>query len=245
MRGSHVCSSGIACIMNRFDINFWICPILAAVMFAGVLWRHFFRRGRVEDELSSPPAEQPSPSLIQPVEQELFLERLLQAASWTNTLLDDVDLFRMNCRAVLRSINPVIDGTPAFRLTEDTVSWNHDMSNADNILRVSVDVIAAHKPAPPVSLQEIMRQGKIIAHETGVTTCDGLAEAESRGYVDIYDLPPADTWIYITPSTNTSRAILYCWVPVWFEEEMRSAMMVNPQGCYEWADIRQLLPDHV
>jgi hypothetical protein len=62
-----------------------------------------------------------------------------------------------------------------------------------------------------------------------VTTYDGAAAVES-GFVDEGDIPPLDTWFYVT------KTKLYCWIPAMFISVMEDAIAVEIFGSYRWLE---------
>ena len=71
---------------------------------------------------------------------------------------------------------------------------------------------------------------------------DGAAQAESRGFFDINDLAPWDTWIcYARPqgkdNGRTGQApFVMSWVPSAFVNLVEDGIRVNPVGCIRWLE---------
>jgi hypothetical protein len=71
---------------------------------------------------------------------------------------------------------------------------------------------------------------------------DGAAQAESRGFFDINDLAPWDTWIcYVRPqgedNGRTGQApFVMSWVPSAFVRLVEDGIRVNPVGCIRWLE---------
>lgn len=232
--------------MKHFDLNFWLCPILGIMMIVVVLWRYFFssRSDALRVVPYSPVVPEPGGSLVQPVYQPQFLKRLQEVVSWTELLMKEAAPGEWNNRTVFRKTNLVIDGVPAFQLKEEGVSWNMDICQADKVLCVLFNALKPRSGVSPATWEEMKQKGKIVAHEINTTVTDGASEAESLGYVDVYDLPPVDTWIYLTVGTKGGNPILYCWVPTPFVAAMQGAIDISCIENYEWADIDLLLPDY-
>jgi hypothetical protein len=76
------------------------------------------------------------------------------------------------------------------------------------------------------------------------SVADGAAQAESRGFFDIYDLAPWDTWIcYVRPQgedngrTGQGQATyVLSWVPSAFVSLVEDGIRVNPVGCIRWLE---------
>ena len=75
-------------------------------------------------------------------------------------------------------------------------------------------------------------RGKIFVSEFGCTVTDGASEIESKGLIDVYDLPPIDTWFYILKKNNTQN--IFAWIPERFEREANSAIEVNCVDILSW-----------
>lgn len=71
---------------------------------------------------------------------------------------------------------------------------------------------------------------------------DGAAEAESRGFFDVNDLAPWDTWICYVPQQHGAdgaidqASFVMSWVPSVFLDLVEAGIRVNPVGCILWAE---------
>ena len=64
---------------------------------------------------------------------------------------------------------------------------------------------------------------------------DGAAEAESRGYFDVNNTPPWDTWVAFIHYPNSSeQSYLVAWVPPEFIELAHAGIQVIPEECVKW-----------
>lgn len=79
-----------------------------------------------------------------------------------------------------------------------------------------------------LNLSEFDLSGRILVFKIDITTYDGAPVANSEGFVDEADIPPIDTWFYIT------KEYLYCWIPDMFISVMQDAIDVEIFGSYEW-----------
>ena len=62
----------------------------------------------------------------------------------------------------------------------------------------------------------------------------GLEESETRGYVDINNIPPWDTWIdYIV---DAKANYLLSWVPGPFVALVTDGIAVSPEMCFRFLD---------
>ncbi|HEX8506920.1 MAG TPA: hypothetical protein VF630_16260, partial [Hymenobacter sp.] len=87
--------------------------------------------------------------------------------------------------------------------------------------------------------------GEILAVEIDNTIVDGASESVSEGLVDVYDMPPIDTWFYKVEGDN--GILLFAWIPKefkWFADE---AIAVNVVDMLRWfkdwypADYRRVM----
>ena len=85
-----------------------------------------------------------------------------------------------------------------------------------------------------VNQESIEYCGDILIAQIDCTVCDGASEHESLGLVDLYDMPPIDTWFYLTKS-NEGR-LLYCWIPDPVKRYADEAVAVNCVDCISWFD---------
>lgn len=78
--------------------------------------------------------------------------------------------------------------------------------------------------------ENVSELGKIIRFEIDITTLDCASCVETYGFIDESDIPPIDTWFYIT--TN----YLFCWIPKMFIEKMQNAIEVEMLDSYGWLE---------
>jgi hypothetical protein len=68
---------------------------------------------------------------------------------------------------------------------------------------------------------------------------DGAAEAASRGFFDVHNAPPWDTWIALAdePARDiSSRQYVVYWVPPVLIACANAGIEVNPEECIAWLD---------
>lgn len=79
---------------------------------------------------------------------------------------------------------------------------------------------------PTVDLGE----GKIMLYAPDENVCDGASEYQSKGFFDVDDVPPWDTWLTIEGNN------LIAWVPPSFCSLAQAGVDVNAVECIWWAD---------
>jgi hypothetical protein len=80
---------------------------------------------------------------------------------------------------------------------------------------------------PSIDLQE---ERKILVYWPSENVSDGASEALSKGFFDVNDAPPWDTWFYYV------RKKLYSWVPGAFVPFAQKGIDVNMMDCIRWAE---------
>jgi hypothetical protein len=78
---------------------------------------------------------------------------------------------------------------------------------------------------PSIDLEE----GKIMVYWPSENVNDGTSEDQSKGFFDVNDVPPWDTWFHY------SKGQLYSWVPVAFVPFAQKGIDVNMVQCIQWA----------
>jgi hypothetical protein len=159
-----------------------------------------------------------------------------------------------NKAAILRTINPSIkdEKLKGKRLFEFLVEpcghkletkycpvakWLLDPTHADNknlIQDLFKEQIIFKQVFSDNTQPETVCDGRILSIEIDCTLMDGAAEIASNGFIDLYDFPPIDTWIYLAEGEHGK--ILYAWIPEQFIEDVNSAMMVHCQDILQWVD---------
>lgn len=76
--------------------------------------------------------------------------------------------------------------------------------------------------------------GRFLVAEIDSSVWDGLAEGESDGFFDVYDVPAWDTWIHLQRAKGTDA--LLCWVPAPLVEPVSKGIAVNCTDCVGWVD---------
>jgi hypothetical protein len=149
---------------------------------------------------------------------------------------------------IFRSYNPTLNDKPLFsfeikRFNFDIVPnmntctlthWQVDPTERENerlidkIFEQQINFKEAQKLAP---IDEDFK-GDILISQIDCTVIDGASEVQSFGLVDIYDMPPIDTWFYLT-KTKESR-LLFAWIPNEFKHYANEAVLVNCVDCINW-----------
>ena len=89
--------------------------------------------------------------------------------------------------------------------------------------------------------------GRLLAYFPWDNLACGAAEKASRGFFDVDNIPPFDTWVWLVEETKTvtfpdgspterQANWLVAWVPPAFLELARRGIDANPEKCIRWVD---------
>ena len=163
-----------------------------------------------------------TPSLIQSDPDvsrglEPFWERLGATASWCTPLASADDP-----RGSLRSL------TTQPRVLE--YSYLDAVHN----------VVTLRRRPKALVMKDPLEGGRLMVYFPGADLADGAAEQETKGFFDVNNAPPWDTWVGFfrdSSGSDTSYAqYLVAWIPQVFVSLAQSGIDVNPERCIEWLD---------
>ena len=78
-------------------------------------------------------------------------------------------------------------------------------------------------------------QGRMLLYYPLENVADGAAEASSKGFFDMEDAPPWDTWVTYSDGAITS------WVPEHLISQAQAGIDANPVDCIHWLDARETI----
>jgi hypothetical protein len=162
-------------------------------------------------------------------DQRQFVERLTEAILWCR---DAGSLLRP--RTSLRTFKPSL---------KDLESQNGQVFSVALDRRARLRSVGKlHGPRATDSCG-----GRLLAYFPDDNLADGVAEAESKGFFDVENIPPYDTWVWMvrnirafeykdgTPGEMEAN-YLVAWVPPDFIPLAGGGIDVNPEGCIVWLD---------
>ena len=80
----------------------------------------------------------------------------------------------------------------------------------------------------PLSIVDDLRGGRLLKYAPAQNLCDGAAQYSSKGFFDVDNVPPWDTWIcFVEP-------YLISWVPPRLLDLANSGIDANPEQCILW-----------
>lgn len=162
-----------------------------------------------------------------------------------------------------RSVEPEPSLEPFFQSLAEAIIWcrlRRDVSSPQSCLRgppfgtratASIDeefvaaVVAwrrAEVGAVPASSS--VEEGRLLVYFPDANLCDGAAEVESEGFLDVENSPPWGTWVGLFhKELDDGRGYgryLVAWVPPEFLPHASSGIAVNPEECILWLQASEL-----
>ncbi len=174
------------------------------------------------------------------IDKKEFLSNLKLTKNYCNDKIQDSS---KSLASILRTINPTIRKTQIFDYEftqfgysdiEDLtlVKWNlnNDQYYTDIVENLFRKQLSIKKENTKKFNNKV--SGRILVSEYQCSVTDGASEVEAKGLIDIYDLPPIDTWFYIDKKND----LLFSWIPEKFTELINQAVLVNCLGMLRWMD---------
>jgi hypothetical protein len=157
-----------------------------------------------------------------------FYLNLIKTINWTEKIVDNInDKTQINYSTVLRSTNLNYEGKPFYNFDGTFFCFAATPEISFNYLTVLNEALLLRTDNTCIT-KNINQLGQILEFDIDLTTHDGAPCAASDGFVDESDIPPIDTWFYITEKQ------LYCWIPNMFIEKMQAAIDVEIFDSYRW-----------
>lgn len=81
--------------------------------------------------------------------------------------------------------------------------------------------------------------GRLLVYFPDANLSDGAAQHVSRGFFDVHNAPPWDTWIALADEASgdpSFQQYLVSWVPPEFIACVQEGIDVNPEGCIVWLE---------
>lgn len=157
---------------------------------------------------------------------ESFFEQLEKTVAWTEGIILDWDPdVQMDYAHVLRTPSLEYNDAPFYHFATGTfaveppdIPFNYQ-AVLNGVLPFR-EVMAFDCKASEL--------GRVLEFQIDISTRDGAPEVQSEGFVDGSDIPPIDTWFYVT------KTYLYCWIPRLFISKTQEAMDVEILDSYRW-----------
>lgn len=157
----------------------------------------------------------------------------------------------------------VFDKTPFEQRLAETIAWcalrvraddpKHslrDEGNRPSILErdraSAVQSVVGYRgnyagELPIIRGSESLLGGRLLVYFPDASLNCGTAEFESRGFFDVHNVPPWDTWIALAAekrraSDGSIDQYLISWVPAELVACVQAGIDVNPEQCIQWLD---------
>jgi len=87
-------------------------------------------------------------------------------------------------------------------------------------------------------LETAIAGGRLIAYSPDLNLACGTSEVETKGYLDVDNTPPWDTWVALldAPKAKHWESSLIAWVPPVFVPLVQAGINVIPEGCVLWLE---------
>src|SRR5262245_23907552 len=87
-------------------------------------------------------------------------------------------------------------------------------------------------------LETVVAGGRLIAYSPDGNLACGMSEFETKGYFDVDNTPPWDTWVALLDAPNAKHweSSLIAWVPSAFIPLVQAGINVIPEQCVLWLD---------
>jgi len=81
----------------------------------------------------------------------------------------------------------------------------------------------------PLTLTQNLHRGRLLLYLPDENLSDGAAQYASKGFFDVQNVPPWDTWVCLI------ERYLVSWVPPLLMDLASQGIDVNPEQCILWA----------
>jgi hypothetical protein len=139
--------------------------------------------------------------------------------------------------------------TPALR----PAGWHEEaygkLTDVPGGPQATVDMLVAARgrllraePAHPTARCADLAGGRLLAYDPDANLFDGFVEAETRGFYDVDNIPPWDTWLCYTRERDSSLgwqywdAYLVSWVPPQCVPLAQQGIDLIAEDCIAWLD---------
>lgn len=177
------------------------------------------------------------------IDKSIFNENLSKTQAYCEWRMSDKTL---NNATVFRSFNPTLNSRKLFEFQRNQYNnkpesgfnamnqseWTIDPLEENVIEHLYSDQLANKNKFAKVAMPEQSFKGDIIVSKIDLTLLDGASEFQSQGFFDTYDIPPIDTWFYMS-SYDTSR-LIFAWVPQKYKSRVNQSILVNCVDCIGW-----------
>jgi len=105
-------------------------------------------------------------------------------------------------------------------------------------VRIARERLVGNKRISRDPPSEATNGGRLIAYNPDGNLACGMSEGETRGYFDVNNIPPWDTWVALLDAPNAKffETSLIAWVPPLFVPLVQAGIDVIPERCVMWLE---------
>lgn len=144
---------------------------------------------------------------------------------------------------ILRQNNPIINNSFLYKFYED---GDPEIETNDIDYKAIINIFFSNKQEDiTIDIEKQLSLGRIMGFNVFQSIPDGAPIDESNGFVDNYDIPPIDSWVYYKPNFNSTHneypysnvnEILFTWIPYEAIKIINKTMEVEALKSYFWLD---------
>lgn len=173
---------------------------------------------------------------------------LSRTINWVESLITNHNFKTSDNSKVLRKSNPIYKGKSLYEFHNTTVApdWDSEFMSVElnNDLYTHKDYkttleigLKLRKDTIQVQFDNLREIGRILCFQTGQSTHDYAPVIVSYGFVDTFDIPPIDTWMFLKEEFDTmDTSTLFCWIPNSAEKLMQETIDCEILDSYFWLD---------
>jgi len=138
---------------------------------------------------------------------------------------------------VLRTIPPHFNNKLIYDPNSNIKDWLIDYFVDGNILKdiFNYQMETKKNIFKQETFSPQIMEGKILCFHYYETLICGGSQQCSDGFIDNYNFPPIDTWIWIGEIDD--KEVLLAWIPIEYLKYCQEGIDCNPEGCIEWLDM--------
>ena len=164
-----------------------------------------------------------------------FRQQLGETIQWCRARfsLDDI-------RGSLRALEPYSTDLLGTLETDLIKDFGNDIFDKRRKLLSTEKSVVTPKPVD-------LAGGRLLIFIISLSLFDGTAEVVSQGFFDVFNYPPADTWVYVglerdrsskgrEPDVKRNLYYLVSWIPPQALNLAQEAIDLNAEECIQWIE---------
>jgi hypothetical protein len=177
---------------------------------------------------------------------ELLRTRLSEAVAWCLSRISASDA---KCSTRSKALEPSRQFTMAHgerftdRFTYDRTTSEQRRSLVDEVCANRARCLREASEAPAIPVGPHLAGGRLFSSSIDGSDWSELPTVESEGFLDSFDIPGWDTWLWIYPEIYAGKAIgdcVLCWIPPQIIPLLQRAIQVSPMDSLWWMDYSEV-----